>query len=329
VLALLHSPDDNFTSTQVVVDLLSPAERKAAHKNLHIVQFTGTLPPSFPMMMSLRLYGLADREYLNDLVLNLASYTGKVRLLLPKDLKLRDPIDQSLVGLKRQEPIRGFDDYVKRKLALLKEQASRKVFEPKWCRDLARAVPKVQGQPVYLATDNKKPVELRRIVLSPGRYYTIFLAIDRPPNARIGSEIEFDVYQRDSEKGTPFGGSTYRVQIVKAPPRRVRFDISGARARAGEQVVVRLTDDAGNPLSPSDKVEVGLFAHDEHGPEDTMRRVPYNRTLKAWALASKRPAHTRLDAVKVTVLARLESQEQSETKTVLFKPDSGRSGKRA
>ena len=41
VLALLHHASDPFTATQTVTDLLSLGERKAAHKNLKVVQFTG------------------------------------------------------------------------------------------------------------------------------------------------------------------------------------------------------------------------------------------------------------------------------------------------
>ena len=54
VLALLHHAADQFTAAQTVTDLMSPAERKAAHKNLTVVQFTGTVPAPPPVVMPVR-----------------------------------------------------------------------------------------------------------------------------------------------------------------------------------------------------------------------------------------------------------------------------------
>jgi len=44
VLALVHHVDDPYTSSETHTDTNSKDERKAAHKNLSVVQFTGTLP---------------------------------------------------------------------------------------------------------------------------------------------------------------------------------------------------------------------------------------------------------------------------------------------
>jgi hypothetical protein len=44
VLALVHHEDDPYTSSETHTDTNSKDERKAAHKNLTVVQFTGTVP---------------------------------------------------------------------------------------------------------------------------------------------------------------------------------------------------------------------------------------------------------------------------------------------
>ena len=44
VLALVHHADDQFSNTLTNVDILSSGDRKAAHKDLTVVQFAGTLP---------------------------------------------------------------------------------------------------------------------------------------------------------------------------------------------------------------------------------------------------------------------------------------------
>ena len=44
VLALVHHEEDPYTSSETHTDTNSKDERKAAHKNLTVVQFTGTVP---------------------------------------------------------------------------------------------------------------------------------------------------------------------------------------------------------------------------------------------------------------------------------------------
>src|SRR6185312_2740106 len=78
VLALVHHADDQFTNTQTNVDTLSSGDRKAAHKNLTVVQFTGTLPPAMPVVMPFRI----NNACLHDLLLtninvDLNNYPGR------------------------------------------------------------------------------------------------------------------------------------------------------------------------------------------------------------------------------------------------------------
>jgi hypothetical protein len=56
VLALIHHADDPFTATETNVDTLSVSERKTAHKNLSLANFTGTAPVS---PLSLRAIAIA------------------------------------------------------------------------------------------------------------------------------------------------------------------------------------------------------------------------------------------------------------------------------
>ena len=43
----------------------------------------------------------------------------------------------------------------------------------------------------------RKLVGLRRIVLAPGDYETLFLVLDRPPDGRIGEQFDLQITQRD------------------------------------------------------------------------------------------------------------------------------------
>jgi hypothetical protein len=54
--------------------------------------------------------------------------------------------------------------------------------------------------------------------LAPNDRHTIFMRIDPPRDARIGSSWDFDVQQWDGQRGNVQGGSRYRV-VINKPPR--------------------------------------------------------------------------------------------------------------
>lgn len=220
LLALLHSSADPFTATETHVDTLSPAERKAAHKNLHVVQFTGTLPPgpAPAQWVAIRLHGLPKKHLLSDLTLDLGGYAGRVGLMIPHDLGLRDGLEKSLGGF-RVEKAQGYDAWAKRKRRELALCLRKKLFDPLWCNQMDEAIRKLRGQPLLVVAKSRVPATLRRFLVPRGAFYTVFLAIERPGKARVGQAFEFSFFQRDSETQRTLGGSTYRVEIVPAAKR--------------------------------------------------------------------------------------------------------------
>ena len=98
VLALLHHASDQFTATITSTDNLSKTERKAAHKNLKVVQFTGTVPSPPPVVIPIRINNPNDRTSLIGLLINLFGYPGNVRLFIPR-LNTSLAIGNSLEGM--------------------------------------------------------------------------------------------------------------------------------------------------------------------------------------------------------------------------------------
>jgi hypothetical protein len=254
LLALLHCPKDPFTNTQTHMDTLSPSERKTAQENLHVVQFTGTLPPAAPEWLAFGLQGIPDREIFSDLVLDLFGYPGRVRLLIPEDLRLIDGLEQSLVGFHLEDPS-GFGEWADKKLEQLRLCLEGQIFNPLWCEQMIEAIQKVRGQPMLVADTNKEPTILQRFVVPPEALCTVFVAFDRPEDARIGDSFNFTVYHRDVEKEIMLGGSSYQVQIVPEPDvqEKLFLEIWGKRWR--------VTDQTGAYLTPDDGLEVELYAY--------------------------------------------------------------------
>ena len=321
LLALLHSPDDPFANSETVVDWLSPGERKAAHKNLHVVPFTGPVPPPAPAWAALRLHGRWEHPLLCDLVLELQGYAGRVALLVPRDLKLQQSLDESLDGLRQEDPV-GVEEWAKEQQARLKRYQEGKLFNPVWCKEMSEAIAKVRGQPMLVAEASQKLVRLRRFEIPANTFYTVFLAIHAPKEARIGDTFGFTVYQQEAEKRQVWGGSTYQVQIVPKPDveEKLALKVWGRRALffGWETVYVRVTDEHGKILGPEQGAQVGLYVHSQQGVEGELQAMRYHRGYRAFYLRVERLPHVNAGVVTVTAVARVGSQEARRTETIRF-----------
>jgi len=322
LLALLHCPgNDEFTNTQTHVDTLSPHERKAAHKNLHVVQFTGTLPPAAPEWMAFRLHGFPDRELLSDLVLELFGYRGRVRLVVPENLRLMDGLEDSLVGF-YLEDAGEFEEWAEKKLEQLHLYLEKGMFNPLWSKQMIEAIETTRGMPMLMAETTEKPVMLRQFLVQPEEFYTVFIGIDRPEDARIGDSFEFTVYQREVEKEMALGGSTYQVQIVPEPDveEKLYLTIKGTRwwLRDYEVVSVRLTDEEGRTLGPDDGAEVGLYMHTPYGIKGKLWPMDYHGGWRTFWLRVEELPHMKPGVVKVTAVARVKDREARRTETIHF-----------
>ena len=80
VLALVHHASDPYTSTETNTDLNSIQERKAAHKNLHVVEFTGTVPAA-PTIVPVRVHCVDGKPA--TMRINLNGYPGTLRMYFP------------------------------------------------------------------------------------------------------------------------------------------------------------------------------------------------------------------------------------------------------
>jgi hypothetical protein len=223
VLALIHHADDPFTATQTVTDLLSVGERKAAHKNLTVVQFTGTLPtPPPPVMLAVRLHNPSDRrQILTTLRVRLRGYRGRVRLYLPK-LRLTQEPSRHVVGGKVG---REFDDF--RKWAdehirsVRSNQASRTLFNQDWSKQRIDDVHAALAGSFMVTLGKQDPFKLEKIEMAAAGRHTVFLLIDRPPTPKVGTAFPIDLDQLDAQSERVIGGMDARVEVVPATrPRR-------------------------------------------------------------------------------------------------------------
>jgi hypothetical protein len=209
LVALTHSTQDAFSSTDTSVDNLTIADRKVAQRNLQVVAFVGTPPPpgASDFWVSVDLYGADPEARLKDLVFESSGYKGALGLLMPPDLEFAEasgfkPSDPEVArtwAKTHLELVRGF-------LAEGRFSAS---GSKRMMTDLRGSLDEPRFLSAGLSGKDRRP-SLRGLRLDPNRRYSLFVRLDRKAlEASDGADIS--VVQVDSESGRVEGGNTWRV----------------------------------------------------------------------------------------------------------------------
>jgi hypothetical protein len=218
VLALVHHADDQFTNTQTHVDTLSQEDRKAAHKNLTVVQFIGTLPPPMPVFLAFRIHNAdVEKQLHSGLLIHLFGYPGRVRLLLPK-LEIDGLLEGMIEGMRIidiEDDVRKWaDQYI---TAIKRSYRRRRRFHWLWSRQRIEDVSRALESGVLLQAEDNKRLEIHGILMQPDSYHTLFLAFDRPEDAMPGESYEVEIQQIDEKRRAVLGGLSARVELVPKP----------------------------------------------------------------------------------------------------------------
>lgn len=221
VLALVHHADDPFVATQTVTDLLSLGERKAAHKNLKVVQFTGTPPAPPPIALAVRLHNPSRRRrLLCTLAVWLNRYKGRVRLYLPR-LQLDGVLADLAQGAKVGEDFADFQKWADEQIRFIaKNQKSRQPYNKDWCQQRIQDIHAALNAKLMLRLGAKDPIKLRNIVLPPDARHTVFLLFDRPKEGKVGTAFPVEIRQLEARSEAVIGGLSARVELVPDKPRR-------------------------------------------------------------------------------------------------------------
>jgi len=214
MVAFVHAAQDPFTSAIANVDALTLSDRKVGQKNLHIVQFVGTPPPSASpgMWAMVVVSGVHFREK-SKFILSVdgRQFPGTITIALPPPFKLPDA--NSAKGFRA-----GAASVVAKWLEQHGPAAERLYHEAKFSETqyafLTAAMEAVKGQTPWVLPA-KTAGEFNGLTIGPKDEHVVFLRIDLPENTRAGSAFEFDVTQRHAETGALLGGSRYRVVVNK------------------------------------------------------------------------------------------------------------------
>ena len=219
VLALIHHPNDPYTSTITNTDNNSLAVRKAAHKNLTVVQFTGALPASPPVFIPFRIHNPElEREILTGMILDLARYPGRARLYSPP-LKTDQPLEQAVSGLKIDQEFESFKQWAEEHIRMIRENLeSDTPYDQEWSlqriQDIERAL---ETGFMFKVEEAAKEAEIHGIQMEPDSSHTFFLALDRPEDGQTGQHYAIEIIQINDEQIDITGGLSIGVELVQEP----------------------------------------------------------------------------------------------------------------
>jgi hypothetical protein len=223
VLGLVHHASDPFTATQTVTDLMSPAERKAAHKNLTVVQFIGTLPAPPAVVMPVRLHNPSTRRrLLTTLDVQLGGYRGRVRVYFPT-LRTDGPFTELVTGGKPGRDLAAFQKWATAHLRFIEaNQKSRARFDREWSMQRMADVRGALASGLMVTVGRKDAMQVRNIVLEPGAHATIFVLFDQQAGAQVGTYVPIEIRQLEARSNKMIGGISGRVEFVPASKRWAR-----------------------------------------------------------------------------------------------------------
>lgn len=334
LLALLHCPThDEFTNTTTHVDTLSPSERKAAHKNLHVVA-TASPGVAEPQWQSVQVNGSGEDEAAYDLVFApVERGPEQVHVVIPEELRLSSKLETSIEGLGPDDDHHA-DEWVEKKTEQLKEWIDNDRFDREWSEQLMEELAKIRGGRAFVTDPRKARAALKGVVLGPAESHTILFALDLPKGARVGDVFEVAVEQRRAVRRGPgeaeggpgvgklgvssAGGSNYRVIVVPDRDREeeILLKIWGRRTKLRELVHVQVVDGDGRILTPKQGARVGAYAHSQRGVHPELWPMTFDRRIEAFSLVADELPHVTPRALKLTVIASAGAHEARRTEYV-------------
>jgi hypothetical protein len=217
VLALVHHPDDQYTSTITHADRNSLAERKAAHRNMSMVQFAGMGTDFAPGFIPFRIHN-ADREQplQTGIRLHFEGYPAQGRLYGPAPETAQQ--GEAVHGVTVEDDFEPFRRWGQEHIRAIRENlASETPYDRDWSLQRIDDVERVLNDGFVFHVDGGAAAEIHGIRMEPESYQTFFLALDRPEDGEIGQEYTIEIIQTAANPEEIVGGLRMRVELVIEP----------------------------------------------------------------------------------------------------------------
>jgi hypothetical protein len=214
LVAIVHSVDDPFTSTDTDVNSVTVNDAHVAQKNLHIVPYAGPVPPGpLPPMMGTFMLGGGERG--TDLFIATGTLSGTITLLLPKSTTFDE---QSIVRGERVDAER-YAGMVHRSAEIARELFETSLCDPQWAKTAIEAAEQRTGAAIQFRAHGKAAlVGLRNLTVE--RDHSVAFVVEPEPTdgaqAEIGDTWTFDIIEVNGKRQA-VGGNSYQVCVTRPP----------------------------------------------------------------------------------------------------------------
>jgi hypothetical protein len=222
---------------------------------------------------------------------------------LETDGPIEEMIDGMFIG-------QDFDDFNKWSEGYIKlieaNQRSSHPYHKLWASQRIEDVGEVMSSGFMLGVENKECVSLRRIVMAPDSYHTIFLLLDRPENGRIGQAFDIEITQIDDEKEDLIGGLDIRVELVPEPEIKERYELKlwVHRWPWNYRVIrARLYDSKDELVTPDNGAEVTLTLESASGEVSPPGSMRWHRGWRSFYAFVRVPKPDRTKAVATALVS--------------------------
>jgi hypothetical protein len=224
VLVLIHHADDPYTSMITDTDANSLAERKAAHRNMDLVQDMIIFEPAeenpAPVIVPFRIHnGSPERELLSGIRFQFDfPYAGLVRLYSPP-LQTAPPLEEALQGLTIGDDFGPFQRWAEEHIRMIRENlVSDTPYDSEWSLQRIQDIEQIlDGGAGLMFQGGQEMVtaEIRGLQLEPNSHRTFFLVMDRPAMLR---PYLMDIIQTGESPEEILGGLSVRLEPVFQQP---------------------------------------------------------------------------------------------------------------
>jgi hypothetical protein len=207
LVALLHSLQDPYTSTDTGVDALTVSDAKVAQRSLQVFAFEGTPPASSAsdMWMAVDLFGVDREERPKALLMDLRHFQGEVGLLLSQNLAFERLHGFEKSGMKPAER------WAERHTEQLRRFIAEGRFHCPSCRLMMVDIRSALSGTLLMANSGYKAMlAVEGLHLAYGKRYPLFLRTLRKA-IEPGTVQEIHLYQYDPKRRLIEGGNTWRI----------------------------------------------------------------------------------------------------------------------
>ena len=151
-----------------------------------------------------------------------------------------------LVDMAVEDDLRAFDAWAEEQTERIRQnQNGNRPYNKVWAQQHLRDIDEGTRSRTGFRVDSTDRCTLRRIVLEPGAYTTVYLVLDRPEGGRIGEVFPLELLQTDGEGEQVTGGMDIRVELVPEPEGRSEDDDEEKEDGGGGICVIATTLTAG------------------------------------------------------------------------------------